>query len=377
MDNPINIAVIAPYQIYPAKMGGQKCIASFYDYLSQSVLVTVISTDRNESPSSEKIKLVKALGSSFLRYLNPLLILKTRKILNQGKFTHLIIEHPYFGWLGYLQKKLTDVKLVIHSHNIEAMRFKSTGKWWWRILWHYERFVHQVADCNFFITDEDRQWAETHYSLNPLRCFTITYGTTLLEAPGGEQRKSAQEYLQSTYNIPSGETILLFNGTLNYKPNLDALMIILEEINPVLTSRTSFKYKLIICGKDLPGTLNKLQDYSSKNVIYAGFVKDINPYFEGAHIFLNPVIEGGGIKTKLVEALACNLSCISTVSGATGVSEKCTGRKLAIVNDGDWAAFTETIFSADKDSQIPAGFFDEFYWGNIAAKALNILKNIA
>ena len=136
MDTPINIAVIAPYQVYPAKMGGQKCIASFYDYLSQSVLVTVISTDQNERPSSEKIKLVKALGSSFVRYLNPFLILKIKKILNQGRFTHLIIEHPYFGWLGYLQKKLTGVNLVVHSHNIEAMRFKSTGKWWWRILWH-------------------------------------------------------------------------------------------------------------------------------------------------------------------------------------------------------------------------------------------------
>jgi glycosyltransferase involved in cell wall biosynthesis len=356
-------------------MGGQKCIASFYQYLAEQLPVTVISTNDNEDPPPGKISLEKVLGTTFLRYLNPFLFFKTRKIIAGGNFTHLVVEHPYLGWLGLLHKKFSKVSLIAHSHNIEAMRFKSTGRWWWRILWQYEGMVHRAADRSFFITDEDRRWAEKHYQLEPSKCFTVTYGTELQNAPIASDQLFARHYLQSKHHISPSETILFFNGTLNYKPNLDALMILLNEINPILQSRPSFQYKLIICGKNLPDTLNELRDYRDKNIIYAGFVDDIKPYFEGSNIFLNPVIEGGGIKTKLVEALAFNLNCISTVSGATGIPTETTGQKLTVIPDGDWATFIESIFVTDINAVIPTRFFEQFYWGNIAARAIAILKN--
>ncbi len=127
-----------------------------------------------------------------------------------------------------------------------------------------------------------------------------------------------------THAIQETEKLLLFNGTLGYKPNLDALDTILEKINPLLLDATGFAYKIIICGNKLPSSYAGLVDYQEKNIVYAGFVDDINLYFKGCDIFINPVIDGGGIKTKIVEALGYDLSVISTKSGAIGIPEEVT-----------------------------------------------------
>jgi len=86
-----------------------------------------------------------------------------------------------------------------------------------------------------------------------------------------------------------------------------------------------------------------LVNYKEKNIIYAGFVDDINLYFKGADIFINPVIDGGGIKTKVVEALGYDLSVISTQSGAIGIPEEITGGKLLVLPDNDWTEFARKI----------------------------------
>ena len=354
-------------------MGGQKGIAFFYQYLSRLLPVTMISTGNNEIPAGLDATFLPVLSNSRLRYINPFLFFKIRRILIQNKSTHFILEHPYYGWLGVLLKKFCPVSLIIHSHNIEALRFKSTGRWWWKLLWQYEKWVHKNADTNFFITDEDREFALKHFFLDPERCHTITYGFEISDPPLAAEKQESKKKLQGLHHIADGEKILLFNGTLDYKPNQDAVDLILQTINPLLISNAALKYKIIICGKGLPAAYAELKEYADKNIIYAGFVDDINIYFKGADLFINPVIDGGGIKTKLVEALGYGLSVVSTKSGAIGVPQSITGNKLHTVADSDWQAFSEAIYQADTTANIPTAFFDHFYWGKIAEKVKQVI----
>ena len=53
----------------------------------------------------------------------------------------MICEHPYFAWLAFAVRKRTGINVIIHTHNIEYQRFRSTGKWWWPILKVYEKSV--------------------------------------------------------------------------------------------------------------------------------------------------------------------------------------------------------------------------------------------
>jgi len=375
MNRPVKILSLVSYKFLPPDMGGQKGIAFFYRHLSKQATLACVTTKENDEHGNEGYPVKNIISNDKLRYVNPFIFFTISKIIKNEKITHLIIEHPYYGWLGILLKWFTKVTLIVHSHNIESLRFKSMGKWWWGILWNYEKITHRQAHQSFFIQDEDRHYAIDHFKLDPAKCTTITYGTVLKVAPGIAEKSEARKKICEKHDIATTEKILLFNGTLGYKPNLDALNIILEKINPLLVADVNIKYRVIICGNKLPASYFGLAGYKEKNIIYAGFVDDINLYFTGCDIFINPVIDGGGIKTKVVEALACNLSVISTKSGAIGIPVEITNGKLAILPDTDWNAFARQIIELDTEKNIPTAYFDHFYWGNITAKAASVINS--
>ncbi|MCC7029901.1 MAG: glycosyl transferase group 1, partial [Chitinophagaceae bacterium] len=93
----------------------------------------------------------------------------------------------------------------------------------------------------------------------------------------------------------------------------------------------------------------------------------------GCDIFLNPLQDGGGIKTKLVEALGFGKSCVSSANGAIGVAADCTGGRLKIVADKDWAAYSKAILQASKPDNDNADFYALFSWQKIAEKAVRAL----
>ena len=373
MDHAVNILSLVPYKFLPPDMGGQKGIAFFNRYVSRHINLYCVTIKDNSQSATEGYTIKNSLSNGPLRYINPFYFFTLSRIIKEEQITHLIIEHPYYGWLGILLKWFCKVKLIVHSHNIESLRFKSMGKWWWGVLWHYEKCTHRQANHNFFIQNNDKDYAIANFNLLPTLCTTITYGFEHSTVPTPEEKTNARKLICKTHEIKETDRLLLFNGTLGYKPNLDALDAILEKINPLLLSATGFAYKIIICGNKLPSSYSGLISYKEKNIIYAGFVDDINIYFKGCDIFINPVIDGGGIKTKIVEALGYNLPVISTKSGAIGIPEEVTGDKLKIVDDNDWITFANSIIAINTATQTPPAFFEHFYWDNIAKKAAGIL----
>jgi glycosyltransferase involved in cell wall biosynthesis len=371
----VKIAAIVPYRIYPPKMGGQKGIALFYQYLSSLNPVQLFTTPDNHVEQPNDIRLHHPLRKTAIRYLDISSFFRIKKLVRREKISHLIIEHPYLGWLGILLKWSTGVRLITHSHNIEGLRFRSTGKWWWGILWNYEKLVHRNSDLNFFVTKEDLDYAVRHFKLKKEKCTVITYGIETDKTPSLTDRLRSREIILRRHGISQDQKVLLFNGTLNYKPNEAALDIIVKKVLPDLRSDSKNKFSILICGKNLPERFNQFR--GMEGIIYAGFVDDIENYFLGSDIFINPVIEGGGIKTKLVEALAWGLTCISTEDGALGIPLLLTGDKLITVPNGDWKSFNQEILKAaeHKGSALPENYFNHFYWGNVAKKALDSIRN--
>lgn len=369
----LNVLSIVSYNFLPAKMGGQKGIALFNQYFSTKVNLTCVTTKSNNITCAN-YKVLNIFTNSSLRYINVFYFFTLKKIIQQNAITHIIVEHPYYGWLGVMLQKFCKVKMIIHSHNIEALRFKSLNKKWWKILWYYEKWAHQQANYSFFITSNDRDYALQHYKLKQQLSTVITYGFNLQQASSQEEKSKAKKLIKQQYNISSTDVILFFNGTLSYVANLNALDIILQKINPILLQQ-QFNYKIIICGKDLPQSYNQLKDYAHQNIIYAAFVDDIMPYYLATDIFINPVNDGGGIKTKIVEALGYNVSLVTTQSGAIGIPQNIVENKMIVIDDNDWNAFAQAIINIDITATISQQYFDYFYWDNIAAKASNAIAN--
>ena len=136
------VVSIVPYAFLPARIGGQRGIALFNKYLSKHVRLVCVSVKKNEERLAEGYTLLKPFANAKARYINLFYFFTVKKIIRQYKASHLLIEHPYYGWLGWLLKRNTGTKLIVHSHNIEALRFQSLNKRWWKILWRYEKWTH-------------------------------------------------------------------------------------------------------------------------------------------------------------------------------------------------------------------------------------------
>src|SRR6185436_20029610 len=108
-----------------------------------------------------------------------------------------------------------------HTHNIEHQRFRSNNRWWWPILKIYEKKCFKEADTVFFISDEDRNFVLNKWKIDPAKCFTIPFGVDIKNYP--ENKIECKRKIAAHHGIHEEEKIFLFNGLLNYKPNLDAV----------------------------------------------------------------------------------------------------------------------------------------------------------
>ncbi len=371
--NDIRVVSIIPYKILPARLGGEKGIAVFNEYVGQLLAITAISTRNNDISAAKNYTVLNRLSNSRIRYINIFLYFTVRKLIRRQKATHLLIEHPYYGWLAWLLKKTMDITWVVHSHNIEFERSRSIGRWWWKALKWYEQWVYKCSDINFFISEDDRNNAISNLGIKKEKSFTITYG---VEIPGiPDDIDQCKRSIRLKHNIGENEKILLFNGALYHHSNYNALQVILDIINPVLLRKSGFHYKILVCGKGLPDFFDELKAYRDKNIIYAGFVDDISVYFKAADIFLNTIMSGGGVKTKAIEAIAYNCSVISTQNGAIGLFKEVCADKLVIAPDNDWDAFTAALLQVfNQSTRTTLEFYEYYYWGNIAQKVSSILK---
>ena len=355
---------IIPYKVLPAQMGGQKGIANFCEYLGAKHELYSITVKDNDPSLAHHYKLIPYFSNHKLRYANIFYLPFIIKTMREKKVKNLITEHPYLAWMGWIIKLFTGVKWIIHSHNIEYLRFETLGKWWYKILKWYETWAYCNADSVFFKTSEDLEFAVTTKMIKPANAMVLPFGIKIKDLP--TDIKKTKEEVYTLHNIPADCILIFFNGAFNYSPNTDALSFILDKINPLLFSKKDFNYRIIICGKDLPAYFNNLSAYKNKNIIYAGFVDDIMKYFKATDIFLNPIVTGGGVKTKVVEAIAFGNTVISCETGSAGINKEICGNKLKVVADNDEDEFArEIIIVAKENHKTPQAYYDYYYWGTI------------
>ena len=354
---------IVSYPYLPFFSGGQKLIAHFNQYLGEQCTLYVAGTTDNNASLAKNYTFHPLLSKSKFRYADFNSFFRLKKLITDQQITTVIIEHPYLGWLGWMLKKACKIKLIVHTHNIEYERFRTVGKSWWPILKLYEQWVLKKADIVFCISDEDRHWMIEKLHLDQQKCVLVPYGINQQQNP--TDKKECKTLVCNRHGFDSTHQLLFFNGLLDYKPNLDALRIIIEQINPLLL-KSSLKYNILITGKRLPAELKELKAWNEHHIFYAGFVDDIDLYFKAADLFLNPVQTGGGVKTKVIEAIACGTTVISTMSGAAGIEKNVCGDKLIIVDDNDWNNFTKKIVENNNTvSPTPDAYYETYYWGNI------------
>ena len=364
------------YKVLPAQFGGQKGISQFNDFLSDHFPLTCICSSNNIPSGNETYSVKPVLPTTRLQVL---LLPAWQKIIRELKkenYTHVILEHCYYGLLGIIIKKRYHKFLIVHSHNIEYLRFKEMGRYWWPLLYWLEKKTHKAADLSLFKTPTDMEFARSHFQLDAEKCLLVPFGLVSMIKPTAEQRRIARSELLRRHNIIAGTKILLFMGTLDYEPNAAAVRKIVSEIIPGIRNICSVPFKVIVCGRMVSKKSTHILDFADKDYCYAGFVEDISTYFSGADVFINPITSGGGIKVKVVEALSYGLPVVSTEQGAAGINRNTTGTQLLTSADQDNDQFCRNIVDSwNKPIRIPEAFITQYQWEKIVGEVADRIKH--
>lgn len=233
----------------------------------------------------------------------------------------------------------------------------------WRRLRWFEARTMDLCDLTICVSEVD---AAALQAIAPDR--------PLLIAPNG---------VDVAYYSPEGlprerpRFDVIFSGSMDYRPNIDAAHWFVGEVWPLVqreqNPRRSRPLRFALIGRNPPPEITGLVRHSGVNV--TGSVADDRPYFAGSTVYVVPMRYGGGIRLKLLNALAMGCAVVSTSAGIEGV-EVSHDEHLLIADTAE--EFAAAIGRLLDDAELRArlgeagrAFVREhFDWSAIAARVL-------
>ncbi len=102
---------------------------------------------------------------------------------------------------------------------------------------------------------------------------------------------------------------IVFTGNMGYPPNIDAARFIAEEIFPHVLKQFP-KATLLLAGAN---PHSKVQALQSSNITVSGWLSDIRNSYASSRVFIAPMRIGTGLQNKLLEAMAMEIPCITSI----------------------------------------------------------------
>jgi glycosyltransferase involved in cell wall biosynthesis len=125
-----------------------------------------------------------------------------------------------------------------------------------------------------------------------------------------------------------------FIGSFRADFNRDALSYLLGEIWPAIARRAP-QTELVIAGNGYEGPLKKAA--LAQGVEWKGFVQDLGSFFAAIDLLLVPLRFGGGVRIRILEALAAGVPVVASPVAVAGLGAR-DGRHLAIARGPDETA---------------------------------------
>lgn len=184
----------------------------------------------------------------------------------------------------------------IFSKGIERRIGKVNPLWrWlfkmeWKRLLNYERAVFNDFDALTIISQQDRD-------LLPVKDASAVH----VIANGVDTDFFHPVPAEKDYE-------LLFNGNMNYPPNVESAVYLAEKILPIVRKKKP-NTRVLISGASPSDEVLALQ---SEHVTVTGWVDDIRKSFARSKILVAPMQSSIGLQNKLLEAMAMKIPCVTT-----------------------------------------------------------------
>ena len=241
------------------------------------------------------------------KYKNKEIKILIKEILDKNKIDIVQIEynimHHYADYVGTITKVLmlhdVSTKLHLRSFNqnlnifIKGLQYLDYLRWKLhepKILRKFNKIITLTKEDKNFIKD----WNIPEVKIIPPQI----------------QFEDVPESLTKELKV-------IFIGSYNREPNIQALKILLQQIFPKLISLFP-EIKISIIGKYLPNNIQK-EIKQIEQIEYVGFVEDVNSLVSEALLMIAPIFIGSGLKMKIPHVLSCGVPVITTSVGAEGI----------------------------------------------------------
>ncbi len=115
---------------------------------------------------------------------------------------------------------------------------------------------------------------------------------------------------------PVREPVMLFVGTMGYKPNEDGALWLLREVLPLVRAAVP-GVRLIIAGHSAGKVLERVLPVKGVSVV--SDPDDMADLYRASAVVVVPLFSGSGTRIKILEAGAYGLAVVSTHKGADGL----------------------------------------------------------
>lgn len=138
------------------------------------------------------------------------------------------------------------------------------------------------------------------------------------------------EYFRPDVSVKQGVS-LLFIGTLNWYPNVEAVRFIAHKLWPALKAVIP-QVSIDIIGAEPPEDILQVGEKDATFNVH-GFVDDILPFINQAAVYVCPIMDGGGTKLKVLDALAMEKALVAHEIACEGIR----------VEDGKHVIFADSV----------------------------------
>ena len=247
------------------------------------------------------------------------------KTLKEQQFDIIHLESlfmtPYIDTI----RRCCDSKIVLRSHNLEYMIWEKLAR----------KTINPAKKIYLNILSKQLK----DYEVNMLNKIDGIAAISLADQIKYEKLGCEKPMITIPFGIDikkyeykiEGNTRKQLNffhlGSMDWKPNLEAVSWLLNEIWPVLHS--DFKnINLHLAGRKMPSWI--LED-KIEGVTNHGEVESANQFMISNDIMLVPLLSAGGMRVKIIEGMALGKTVISTKIGAEGINYK-DGENILIAN---------------------------------------------
>lgn len=373
------ILIISPYFPFPARDGGKVRLYNLIKHLSQKNKVYLLayiepSADRN----------CVELAKEFCADVFPVLREEDKRIIKDDIprsvsffYTQAMIDElqrvldvvkPDVVQLDFLimtqyVKHIKNIPVFYTEHDMSVLDFNQsfhdrdlndTDRFFeWKKLISYEKHILDYFRSVMVLTDRDKNLIENLN--NNVKATIIPTGV------------DTEFYSPNTYS--NEEKNLVFVGHYRHFPNADAIIYFVKNVYPKIVKEIP-NIKLYIVGS---GVTKAVEELRNDNIVITGEVEDIRLYLRQPNIFVAPVRLGGGIKGKVLEAMAMGIPVVATKEAVSGIDF--ANNNFALVSD-DVNVFAENVIKLLKNENLykelsnnSRKIVEEYYnWKNIADK---------